>query len=465
MTPFELVQQHYTFPSWLTPFPLQVKAINEQATLAHSGQWLDTGTGKTFVATATSLFKLITQRRQTVVIMPPILVRQWANWLRTITPALSITEYRGTPAKRKALSLNADFVLVGAQVFQRDYERFSAHFFHVKPNVVIDEATMVANVGTQTHDSIYEFAMGCNQELLTGTPASNPMNAYGLLKFTSPGTYRNLKHFENMHVEGRDFFDNPCDFKDLHLLRGALERNSQRILFEDLYPDIEEPLYSHYNYDLDDKHYKLYTELAENQLLLLPDGGKIEATTASKIIHALGQIVGNWHYFSQDPKNISQMVRVIEQKMGELGDKKLVVFANYRMTIKHLTEYFTPLGAVAVNSEVSEGQKAKNIQRFCDDPKCRLIMIQPRSGGYGVDGLQRVCHHAMFVEPCTVTRDFHQAVARLKRTGQTKRVMVHMPTASGTVQMRGFRALLKNDALTNQIIRNKADLRDMLFGR
>lgn len=40
----------------------------------------------------------------------------------------------------------------------------------------------------------------------------------------------------------------------------------------------------------DIKHLKLYRKLAEEELLKLPDGGKIDATQATKLVHALGQI-------------------------------------------------------------------------------------------------------------------------------------------------------------------------------
>lgn len=466
MTPFEVVLQHYRFPEWLKPFKLQVDAINAQAVLPHSGLFLDTGTGKTFVGTATSLFKLITKRQPTVVIMPPILISQWATWLRTIRPTPSITEYRGSPAERKRLTLSSDFVLVGSQVFMRDRERFMQFYSGRPPHVLVDEATMVCSIESQTHDAIYDLARDTDRELMTGTPASFPMHAYGILKFTAPGTYRNYKAFEDEHVVARDYFDKPNEFKELPKLRYNLERNSARILFEDLYPDVEAPVYSHFEYDLDPKHYKLYETLAENQLLLLPDGAKIDATTASKITHALGQIVANWDYFSQDPKNISATFQHMEQKLGELMGGKLIVFVNYRMTIRHIVQHYgKKYGAVAINSEVSNRQKDENVKRFKEDPDCRLIAIQPRSGGYGLDGLQHVCNYCMFLEPCTIPRDVQQAVARIKRTGQTKRVMAYFPTARRTLQVRQFKALLSNDALANQVIRNKADLREMIFGR
>lgn len=468
MTPVELVLSHYKLPDRIKELhPLQVRAINEQAYLPNSGQWLGTGTGKTLVATMTSLWKKIRYGVPTVIIMPPLLVDQWVAWLEQFQPKLKVVAYQGTPKQREALSFNgSDFVVVGAQIFKKDYDRFMRHFLPLHPNVVVDEATMVCNVGTGTHEAIYDFAIGCNQELLTGTPVNNPMDAYGLLKFTNPGAYRNYKHFENMHVDGRDFFDRPNEFKNLGMLKAALAHNSQTILFSDMYPHMPDPLYIPYEYRLDPKHMKLYTQLAEQQLLVLPDGGKIEATTASKVMHALGQLIVNWGYFSQDDSNVSEAIKHVEQKLNEMGDGKLVVFANYKLSIAAIIKHLGPkYGAVAINSEVTQTQKQRHISSFINDSKCRVVAIQPKSGGYGLDGLQHVCNFAMFLEPCTIPRDFHQSVARLQRTGQRARVGVYLPTAAGTLQFRRFKQLLANDELMNQIVVTKAELREMIYGR
>ena len=61
-------------------------------------------------------------------------------------------------------------------------------------------------------------------------------------------------------------------------------------------------------------------------------------------------------------------------------------------------------------------------------------------------------------------RDDRARVGRLVRLGQTKPVQVYMAIAAGTLQARSFENLLKKDEIVNQVIRNVADLRDMIFG-
>lgn len=472
LAPFDLVLRHFKFPDYIKHLPKQVDVINRSCQRPRNGEWLSMGTGKTLVETCIALFLRINEQRPTVVIMPPNLVPQWGEWLRQITPRvgapLRVVEYRGTPAQRRKLQLDgADFVLVGIQIFKKDLDRFTAWADSMQdpPHVAVDEATIVANTDSDQHKDVFDFCIGSDPDLLTGTPINKPGDAYGLLKFTNPNAYRNKRHFENMHVAQRDFFDNPTEWQNLDSLKEALMVNGERLLLRDLYDNIEEPLYIPLPYDLSDAHYKLYRKLAEEQLLLMPDGGKIDATTVQKLRHALGQIVLNFGHFSGNEKDKSAGLDLIEQKLDELGGEKLLVFADYRLTVAQIVKRFGKVCAGGYNSEATAAEKERIKKRFINDDSTKIVVLQFISGGKGLNGFQHVCNTALFIEPCLQPRDFHQAVARLARLGQKEKVMAYTATARGTLQVRGFNALLANDSLVNQVIRSDVNLRDAIFGK
>ena len=462
MTPTEIALSHYTLPFRLKPF--QVEVVDDLGPLDEQGHYLDPGTGKTACSTVIALFRKIYYQERCVVIMPPILLKQWETWLRSIKPCPSVVKYAGTPAERKAMSLYADFVLVGIQIFKKEYARFEEFFKDKQYVTIVDEATMLSNIGTGNHEKVHDFTVGRPRLMLTGTPMNNPMDAYGLLKFVAPGLYRNMKQFERLHVAERDFFGNPSKWDNLDLLAKNMTVNAKRILLADVYDQMPEVSYIPLNYDLDPKHLKLYRKLAEEELLRLPDGGKIDATQATRLVHALGQIVANWGHFAGDPELEANIIELTKEKLDELGDGKLLIFAHYRMTVALLADKLAKFGTVTVNSEVTQKQKENNLERFKTDPKCRVMIAQVKSAGYGLDGLQFCCNHALYAEPCTSPRDFGQSVARLVRTGQDKPVQIYMAIAAGTLQARAFENLLKKDEIVNQVIRNVADLRDMIFG-
>lgn len=468
MTPWETVLASYRFPEKIglnvfEPERLQIEVINDLAPLPRSGLYLDMGTGKTFVATACSLYHRVTLGHRVVVVMPPLLMNQWARWLDMISPELSVTMYRGTPVQRAKLSLDVDFVLVGVQIFKLDYTRFRREYDGRALTVLMDEANYLTNINSDTHQKLHEFTQGLHVMLLTGTPANTPADVYALTKFTSPGTYRSKRQYENLHVDKVDFYGKPLTWLNLELAQENLMLNSRRVLYSDMYGDIETPIYDSVEYRLSDEHQKLYRKLAKDEMLKVKEG-KIDATNANKLRHALGQIIVNYAHFSGVPTNKSNAIEMILGKLQELGQGKLVIFVHYRLTVRHLTEQLRDFGAVPINSEVSNADKDLNVQRFINDETCRVIVIQYVSGGKGLDGLQAVCHTAMCIEPCQQPRDFHQAVARLQRKGQRKRVHVIMPIARRTLQVDGFKALIDNDTLVNQVVRNATDLRREIFG-
>jgi len=462
VTPTEIALSHYTLPFDLKPF--QVEVVNDLGPLDEGGYYLSMGVGKTACSTVTALFHKLYYGTCCVVIMPPILLKQWEVWLKSIKPALKVVKYAGTPTERAAMSLDADFVLVGVQIFKKEFDRFYEFYKDRQVTVIIDEANMVSNINTDNHEKLYSFCLGRHKLLLTGTPMNNPMDAYGLLKFVAPGIYRNKTQFLRIHTLSVDMFNNVTEWGKLDLLAENMQVNAKRVLLEDVYDEMPKVTYTPLTYDLDPKHLKLYRKLAEEELLKLPNGGKIDATSANKLIHALGQIVVNYGHFLGDYSAVSKAVDMTEEILSELGDGKLLIFATYRMSIALLTEKLSRYGAVAVNSEVTASQKEKHIERFINDPKCRVMVAQVRSAGFGLDGLQSTANTIFYVEPCSSARDFHQSVARLVRQGQTKPVQVYMGVASGTLQSRAFNTLMKNDSLINSVIRNTADLRELVLG-
>ncbi len=462
MTPTEIALSHYTLPFNLKPF--QVEVVDDLGPLDTQGHYLEMSCGKTACSTVVALFRKIYYGERCVVIMPPILLKQWESWLKSIKPSLSVVKYAGTPAERKAMNLDADFVLVGIQIFKKEYMRFENHFRDLKYVTIVDEATMISNIGTDNHEKLMDFALGRARLMLTGTPLNNPEDAYGLLKFVAPGVYRNKTAFMRIHSAVVDFFGKTVEWGNLELLAENMSLNSKRVLLADVYEQMPKVSYIPLNYDLDPKHLKLYRKLAEEELLRLPDGGKIDATQATKLMHALGQIVMNWGHFAGDPKLESETVTLVKEKLDELGDGKLLIFAHYRMSVALLASALAKYGVVTVNSEVTAKQKDANLEKFKSDPKCRVMVAQVKSAGYGLDGLQAIASTIFYVEPCSSPRDFHQSVARLVRLGQSKSVQVYMGVASGTLQRRAFNNLMSNDSLVNSVVRNAADLRDLVFG-
>lgn len=459
LKPYDLIAAHLPF----TLYPFQEEVVNGLAPLRRAGYYLDMGLGKTIASIASALYKLKLGADQVIVLMPPILIPGWARVLGTVKQVTHLA-YRGTPAERRAFKLDKDFILMSYQIFKKDFDRITMETEGRKLVVIADEAAALKNVGSDNHQKFVRFTVGQDIELLTGTPLSTPIDGYAYCKMVAPGTYRNLHHFENVHVADRDFFNTVTEWKNLDILAHNMKINARRILKEEVLKDLPPITHTPLYYDLAADHYKLYKRLAEEQLLRLQDGGKIDATTPQTLYHALGQIINNYDYFSGDPSKESAALEVIDELMEELAGKKLIIFTNYRLTNRMLQDKLQKYNAVAVYGGVSAANQASALTTFISDPKCRIIQLQVLAGGQGIDGLQHVCNDILFLEIPTVPAWFHQAAARAHRVGQSKPVHVRVAVAEGTCNVRQFNDLMNKDALVGKVMPNIKDLRNSVFG-
>jgi SWI/SNF-related matrix-associated actin-dependent regulator 1 of chromatin subfamily A len=105
---------------------------------------------------------------------------------------------------------------------------------------------------------------------------------------------------------------------------------------------------------------------------------------------------------------------------------KVVVFAHHRDTIETLSRDLAEQGAVILYGGMTAEQKQKSIDAFVSDPQTQVLIGQTVAGGTGVDGLQGVCNHMVFVEVDWSPGVMDQAIDRLRRIGQKREtVFVH----------------------------------------
>lgn len=338
------------------------------------------------------------------------------------------------------------------------------HYF--AGGVLVHNCHHAKNSTSQLFRRINTLATGGTIQLLTGTPTSKPTDAYAYIKLTTPTRYRSLGQFENLHVESRDFFGNIQAYKDLDMVKMALMDCACKRTKEEMFPGIVKARYQVLDYELEPKHLKLYNELAEEQLLLLGNGEKIDATQASTLYHALQQIVVNLDHFSGDEDARSAAYDLIDQTIDETqcmdpARSKLIIWTYYKRTSASILHYLEDFGAVGAYSGANS---VKSVDRFLNDPKCRILVAQPMSAGFGLEP-QHVCWENLFIEHSTVPLHFAQSVGRTDRKGQ-----MHMPTmrvavAQNTIQVPLHSRLLHNGDLVKQTEGNLASIRDAIYGK
>lgn len=443
---------------------LQVTCVDTFLLWGRSLSRLEMGCGKTVISTVTSLMSNTTT---TVVVVPPILLLIWERWLNQVSE--SVLRYQGTPPERLKMSLTGRrWILVSHAIFRKDFNRLIEELTGKEVDLIIDEAQALKSPDSLLYKRVGRFAVNRKLQMLTGTPLSKPLDAYTYIKLTSPEIYRNYGHFKSTHVSKRDFFGAVTEYQNLPLLSERFALRSLRYTKEEMFNYDNAPLYPDTSYELAPDHLKLYQKLVEDQLLILDDGGKIDATTATKLYHACQQAVCNYAHFSGDPTKRSAAYDLLDLTIEQIDclnpeKSKLIVWTYYRMTSRSITKYLVDKGIHAV-AAYSEVDSAKNFRTFMEDPTCRVGVFQPGSAGAGLNP-QSVCSEALFLEFSTTPMQIKQAGARIDRMGQLRKPVIRFAVAAGTIQASLLEKLFVNDELVERVEQNsKMSLRQKLLG-
>lgn len=334
----------------------------------------------------------------------------------------------------------------------------------------VDEANCVAQPSSQISKAVKLFAGSLDDSnglcLMTGTPVLNtPLDTYGLFALLAPDRYGSKRAFERLHVEygmNQSGYSQPVQFHNHDYLWAGLHKIGYRKIKSEVM-DMPPKIVTEIPVDLSDSHRALYKQLMTERVLELEDGSVIDATQASRFYNLAQQLLITPEDFGYKSKE-NTVVEALLTTLASYKGQKVVVYAWFRRTIEKLTQALADRHPAVIYGEVTGASREGEKQRFLNDPRCEVIILQIRSGGVGLDGLQAVSSTAIFAEIPTVPGLFQQATDRLYRTGQTGTVNIYLMVVRGTIALRLRNNLVKKDREANEVIRDKRTLLGELMG-
>ena len=425
----------------------------------------EVGTGKTSLATLLMLCKEVPK---IIITCPPILQRAWSRWLNTIGETDNAI-YAGP--KRGPEQFNAKWVILSHAIFRNDFVKLQQRFLNEDFGLIIDESHAIKNPQSVLYKKVTQFVGPEHPVLmLTATPVTKPEDTYSYMRLKTPPLYRSFGHWRNLHVGSEDIWGSITKYENLDLLADSFAVHTVKLTKKDIFGEMPQPIFNPIEYDLDPKHLKLYNKLAEEQLLLLDDGNKIDGTTAQKLRHLLQQIVINYENFTGNPEDRSAGYDLLDEIISQVdpmnGPSKLVAWTWYKSTSAKVTAYLkSKFGDRAVVAAYGDVNSQKAVDAIMNDPSVRIMVAHPLSVGAGLD-LQFVCNSMLFLEMSTTPLHLRQAIGRVDRYGGTLGVpTIHFGIARNTVQTGLYKMLLDNDDMVSKVTKTKEALRDMIYGR
>ena len=263
--------------------------------------------------------------------------------------------------------------------------------------------------------------------MMTATPVLNrPVELHAMLAKLCPerlGGYKNYIPYTQRYCEGKDgkWGYEATGAENLEELAGRLEGFMLRRT-RDVLPDKTlQKIYLPFSKEIE-KH--LFTG-EENESIRRKIGlGKVEPS-------------------AEHIKNILE------------SEDKIVVFAYHTDVILGLEVALKEYNPVVLRGATPTKKRQEVVDRFQEDPKCRVFIGQIQAAGEGIDGLQHAASLGVFVEIAHTPGIIRQAIGRLYREGQKRPCLFQFLMVEGTVDEQVLDNTLFKDKNIKTIMKDK----------
>lgn len=312
--------------------------------------------------------------------------------------------------------------------------------------IVLDESHFIKNRTSKRSDFILRLGVKAKYKyILTGTPIGNGQleNIWSQYCFLDPYIERNKPY-------SRIFGGSYYKFQERYCVLNRYYRPASYINVNELQDIIGEYSYRVTKKECLDLPAKLpdeviKLELTEKKLYkdMLRDSAILEheilAENPLSRMLRLRQIASG--FVTDDDGNVielkSEKLSILEELIESM-DKKLVIFAEFKQSIKSIQKL---LSKMKLKHIVLDGeQKDKKIWRkFQSDESIRVIVCQYQSASAGIDLF--TSDTIIYYEPTLRSTTLEQSRDRIHRSGQTSKCSyIHLITR-GTIEVDIFRAL------------------------
>ena len=280
--------------------------------------------------------------------------------------------------------------------------------------LIIDESHKCKNSGTQQSKFVQGLAIGKEYVLeLTGTPVVNN-NTDLIQQLTIMGRLNDFGGYTK-------FMARYCagEHKSSHLkeLNYLLRKNCfVRRLKKDVLTQLPDKTRSYLVTDIDNM--KEYKEAERDIIKYLvkyqdADDEKIQRTIRGAIMVKMGVL----KQISARGK-VGGAIDIIHNTIDGEDGQKLIVFCYLKEVVQALKQEFK--GAVTVTGDDTPAQKQYAVDRFQNDERVRLIILNYKSGGVGLT--LTAASNVLFVEQPWTAAECYQAEDRAHRNGQKNAV-------------------------------------------
>jgi SWI/SNF-related matrix-associated actin-dependent regulator 1 of chromatin subfamily A len=146
---------------------------------------------------------------------------------------------------------------------------------------------------------------------------------------------------------------------------------------------------------------------------------------------------------------VPRVIEHIKYLLDIVELEKVVIFSHHRSVMDGIRDGLSEYGVAEVRGGLSPKRKQESVDSFVENPETRIWSGQLDAAGFGIDGLQKVCSHAVIAEPAWTEGTNEQCIARLDRYLQKFSVLAQFVIVEGSFDERVLGAVLPKAKTTH----------------
>ena len=390
----------------------------------------DMGLGKTLQAI--SVLTDLPQDSKSLIICPKTLLFNWAAEIEKFNPQLKYLIYEGNKDERINLlrTVPVQIILCSYSIIQNDLEEFKKTTFDY---LILDEAQHIKNHVTLRSKAVKKLKAR-HKLAMTGTPLENSVaELWSVFDFLMPGYLPALKKFKEF-LQDNDKVKKQPDRIKKYIAPFILRRKKQDVLIE--LPDKQEQAIYCPMTEKQEKHYiQVLTALKQD---VFKDGEEnANYITMLAALTRLRQICDHPGLINEewlDETDISGKVDTLKELVEDAieNDRKILIFSQYVKMLKLIEKIIKKMNIKYEYMDGSTKDRKTIINHFNDNEKVKVFLISLKTGGFGINLTS--ADTVILVDPWWNPMVENQAIDRVHRMGQTKKVLVYKLITIGSVE-------------------------------
>ena len=366
-----------------------------------------------------------------LVVVPKSLVFNWMQEAARFTPQLRMLDYTGLARSGNGFAAY-DAIVTTYGTLRRDALQLKDVEFDY---IVLDEAQAIKNANAESAKAA-RLLRGGHRLALSGTPIENHLGElWSLFEFLNPGMLGAASVFKLAGGAARK-----PDEDTRRLLAQALRpfilRRTKEQVARELPLKTEQTIFC----EMEPAQKKLYGDLRQHYRNALLQRIETDGLAKSKIqvLEALLRLrQAACHPGLLDPKRLgdpSAKLEVLLEQLREVLDEghKALVFSQFTSLLAIVRDRLDKNGTVYEYLDGATRDRQQHVERFQNDPECRLFLVSLKAGGLGLN--LTAAEYVFLLDPWWNPAVEAQAVDRAHRIGQTKRVFAYRLIARDTVE-------------------------------